>query len=49
LPEKKRNTVHKNISIGEIESGVKRSPKGLAKQMGAFDWPAHNDSIHGPI
>jgi len=36
IARKKRNTVHNNISIGEIEFGVKRSPKGLAKGNGCF-------------
>jgi hypothetical protein len=35
IARKKRNTVH-NISIGEIEFGVKRCPKGLAKRNGCF-------------
>jgi len=49
LPQRKRNTVHNNISIGEIEFGVQRSPKGLAKRNGCFSLAYHNDSIHGPI
>ncbi len=40
IARKKRNTVH-NISIGEIEFGVKRSPKGLAKKKWVLlIWPA---------